>query len=359
MISKDCFSNEWIENVKRRFAGSDPTLIEKSIHAYEFLGRLAEENIEFTFKGGSSLPLILPQFRRFSIDLDIVCAEPVEKLVGVFERLGRMDPFLSWVEDQRPFSGVPKRHFKFRYQSKINKKEDYILLDILTENLPIDRTVMIKVALPFFITETDIFVRLPTIDCLIGDKLTAFAPVTIGIPYGERNSLTIIKQLYDLGMLCDSATDVRELSESYDIFLSAQNRYRSTSHTREAALNDTIEACFLICRLGFKTSVENDQTMVFRSGIERIKNYLINTRFPLVDVKRSASKIAVMAAVVKHRHFDFRPGIFWKKPFIKPPTDQLNERYRSLERLKTLIPDAFVCWCFISGIEDNGGKSKA
>ena len=40
-------------------------------------------------------------------------------------------------------------------------------------------------------------------DCILGDKLTAFAPYTIGIPFGVDKELEIIKQLNDIACLFD------------------------------------------------------------------------------------------------------------------------------------------------------------
>ncbi|MBK7097825.1 MAG: hypothetical protein IPH58_05105 [Sphingobacteriales bacterium] len=45
----------------------------------------------------------------------------------------------------------------------------------------------------------------------MGDKLTAFAPNTTGIPYFKKDdsmSMEIIKQLYDIGNLFDAVTDI-------------------------------------------------------------------------------------------------------------------------------------------------------
>ena len=43
----------------------------------------------------------------------------------------------------------------------------------------------------------DLKVNLPDKNCILGDKLTAFAPHTTGIPTGEDKELEIKKQLFD------------------------------------------------------------------------------------------------------------------------------------------------------------------
>lgn len=51
-------------------------------------------------------------------------------------------------------------------------------------------------------------VKIPSVDCILGDKLTAFAPNTTGIPYGKNKELEIIKQLFDVANLFDVTKDI-------------------------------------------------------------------------------------------------------------------------------------------------------
>jgi len=71
MIKKTCFQEKWIRR-KSKELRIDPILIERVIYAFELLSLLIKHNIDFVFKGGTSLMLILPEFRRLSLDLDIV-----------------------------------------------------------------------------------------------------------------------------------------------------------------------------------------------------------------------------------------------------------------------------------------------
>jgi hypothetical protein len=58
-------------------------------------------------------------------------------------------------------------------------------------------------------------VRLPTIESLLGDKLTAFAPTTVGVQLrtdeGQPGELMqVAKQLFDIGTLFEAATNFAE-----------------------------------------------------------------------------------------------------------------------------------------------------
>jgi predicted nucleotidyltransferase component of viral defense system len=71
------------------------------------------------FKGGTSLHLLLPSAHRLSIDVDIVGDFTLDDVVS----LSRGKVFSRVEEDNRVMSRVPKRHFKFFYQSNIDDGE--------------------------------------------------------------------------------------------------------------------------------------------------------------------------------------------------------------------------------------------
>jgi hypothetical protein len=82
-------------------------------------------------------------------------------------------------------SAIDKAHYKFYYKPVAHKAEEaYVLLDILfgesgchkIEELPIESSFLM-------ITEKPSIVTVPSFEDLAGDKLTAFAPETTGIPY--------------------------------------------------------------------------------------------------------------------------------------------------------------------------------
>ncbi len=73
MIKRECFKKNWIDNLKRQkqLKRINPPVVEKMIHALSLLQQLKANGLEFTFKGGTSLILLLKKPRRFSIDIDI------------------------------------------------------------------------------------------------------------------------------------------------------------------------------------------------------------------------------------------------------------------------------------------------
>lgn len=55
MMATHCFKREWIDAKRTELGGGDPTLIEKTIHAFALLTHLARRGVPMVFKGGTSL----------------------------------------------------------------------------------------------------------------------------------------------------------------------------------------------------------------------------------------------------------------------------------------------------------------
>lgn len=93
-------------------------------------------------------------------------------------------PFLSYSEQERAKKGnIAKRHFKFEYPSPVFKRPQRILLDVLFEGNQYAELCRKEIKCDLLITEGEpVYVRMPTSNCILGDKLTAFAPHTTGIP---------------------------------------------------------------------------------------------------------------------------------------------------------------------------------
>ena len=69
MIQEECFEKEWIDKVCSSHKFRHPELVEKVIRAFSLLEMLVKEGCPLTFKGGTSLLLILGEkARRLSID---------------------------------------------------------------------------------------------------------------------------------------------------------------------------------------------------------------------------------------------------------------------------------------------------
>lgn len=196
MISRDSRNIEWISEAAARHGFKDIGIVEKTIRAFSLLEALARTDCPFVFKGGSSCMLLLGTTRRLSIDIDIVCppGTSINEYIDEYAEeygFGKVE-----LVERSQRTDVPKTHAKFYYQvsyppsSALQQRNDKILLDVLYEDAAYENIQSIPIQSPFLITDGDpVMVRVPSIDDLLGDKLTAFAPHTTGIPFfkGERN----------------------------------------------------------------------------------------------------------------------------------------------------------------------------
>jgi predicted nucleotidyltransferase component of viral defense system len=72
MITSESFSESWISHFPEANSFARKQTIERCIYAFYLLERLSKKNFPFVFKGGTSLMLILPEPKRFSVDIDII-----------------------------------------------------------------------------------------------------------------------------------------------------------------------------------------------------------------------------------------------------------------------------------------------
>ncbi|HMO49850.1 MAG TPA: nucleotidyl transferase AbiEii/AbiGii toxin family protein [Kiritimatiellia bacterium] len=298
---------EWIGRQRLALGRCDPGILEKCVLALTLLGRLVETGLPFLFKGGTSLLLHLPEPRRLSRDIDIVCGESAEKVDAALEEVGRQAPFIRHEPDPRDDTRMPRRrHFKFFYRSALKgNAESEVLLDVVEEAHEAHDAVMRPIRTNVLIPEREILVRVPTVESLLGDKLTAFAPNTVGVRLRRPDGLPgdvqqVAKQLFDVGVLMDVATDFDAVARTYDQVHSLENGYRGGNHTREASLDDTINACLAIMA---RKKVQLDQypdAPLLHDGFERMKGHLTWPAFSNTEARRTlAAKAAALAAHLK------------------------------------------------------------
>jgi len=346
MIKKKCFENNWIIS-KYKEIKADPILIEKAIYAFELLGSLIENNVNLIFKGGTGLMLLIPELKRLSIDIDILNESDDESLNSAFNRIIEGGIFNRWEENKRTSNyKIAKKHFKFFYHSSIENLESHILLDIVQSNYSFLNTTEKSINLPLFEIEKEIKVVVPTINSYIGDKLTAFAPKTIGIPYGKNKSMEIIKQLFDLGLLFEHITSLKEISQIYKKISKTESSYRDMNAPVDVFLNDSIDTSFLICQLDFRKSIIDNYTKELREGIRKIKSHIVGGKYSLLNAKEDASKVACLAFLIRDDRLDVDiEKIKQDEKYLDKIKDvDLPDDLDVINKLKAISPKSFYLW---------------
>ena len=82
MISRENYSAEHIRQLRNE-SRRDPVLIERALFAFGLLEALVNAGLKFTFKGGTSLMVLLSKPMRLSTDIDIV-VDPKTKSQELF-----------------------------------------------------------------------------------------------------------------------------------------------------------------------------------------------------------------------------------------------------------------------------------
>ena len=264
------------------------------IFAFGLLEAIAKTGMPFCFKGGTSLMLLFEHPQRLSTDIDII-VPPGTDIDDYIAQAGVIFPFLRVEEDIRVGKNkIEKRHFRFTYRSPKSDKELAILLDALFEDVHYGKILERPIKNELLLTEgEDLSVTIPDGNSVLGDKLTAFAPHTTGIPFGVNKELEIIKQLFDCGCLFDIMDDFDEVKSSYSKIVKAEMEYRGLSLSAQDVLKDTIEGCLCVASRG---ALYEEDYPKYKDGIGRVSNHIVGKEFTGETAGGYAARVLYLAS---------------------------------------------------------------
>ncbi len=343
MISKETYSLEWIQAKKTKLGKKvDAKMLEKVIYALSLLEQLKVNGLDLIFKGGTCLLLTSEKPLRFSIDIDIITEHNEKEITDVLTKITSGDIFTKWEadNDRKNAPIAPVLHYKLYYKSKIDQSfgEEPILLDILLSPSPYP----IETEQPLtheWVAQTGepVMVRIPVYECILGDKLTAFAPKTTGILYTKERPVEIIKQLHDIGYLFDQSNDISLVRKSYMQVVKEEIGYRKLELSHVEVLQDTFDACIILALRDEK----NQEYLHLQKGINNITNFIIN-RFKIEEAISAAGKVAYLCALLEQEK-DHEPERF-KSPDQIKVSNITHVDYKWLNKQKKSNPEAFFYW---------------
>lgn len=352
MIAEICFTADWLDKKRKELKGVDPSLLERALHAFALLGHLAESDLKFVFKGGTSLLLHVPVIRRLSIDIDILCSAPTAELDRFLAEAAKVPPFIRYEEDERGSRGLPeRRHFKFFYTPLVaGNPAPYVFLDVVEEP-HVPHEVTVKPIMPDILEiRREILVTVPTVESLLADKLTAFAPRTTGVPFAPNNgkpadTMQIVKQLFDVGELFSLAEDLAAVRRVYQKVYAQENVYRGGGFATEDVLEDTLQASLSLSMHRLKGVKDSTEALMLEDGARKLTSHLVDHRFNLDMAKLAAAKAALTAKLVKSEDAGASLGAFRTVP---PPEElrqlKIEGEWERLNRLMSVNPGAFWYW---------------
>ncbi len=311
MILPESYTPDWIRRKRNdyRKTAPNPAIMEKVIYALSLVEQLAQTDLSFTFKGGTSLLLILPEPKRFSIDVDIVTTESRENIEAVLTGICSGGIFSKFELDERRSykPDIPKAHYKLTFFSQSDNKELWILLDILFEEHGYPALLQAPIINEWIQTDdTRVTVQIPSADSITGDKLTAFAPNTVGIRFRVEDTdggitekqMEVMKQLFDIGILFDRISNLDHLKQSFTATAQKEISYRGEVNiTTESVLNDIITTSLMIGSLG-KFFDPNQEFQHIAKGLTQLKSYIYYGSFRIDDAVLASSKAAYLAAMI-------------------------------------------------------------
>lgn len=293
MLLRENYTKQHILKLREE-TEADPSILERTVFALGLLEALRSVDMPFIFKGGTSLLVLLDKPRRLSTDIDIIVNRDTD-VDGYIEKAGKIFPFIKKEEHKRKsINSIEKRHFRFYFISPITGKVINILLDVVVEDNPYLKVIQRPIKSRLLLSESeDLMVDLPDKNCILGDKLTAFAPHTTGISFGLDKDLEIIKQLFDCWTLIQEMDDYRTVREVYGRISLIQLGYRCLEKQPADCLIDTIDSC--ICIMG-RGSIREKDYKYFLSGINAIQGHLFSSRINGENAGIYASEVMYLAA---------------------------------------------------------------
>ena len=204
---------------------------------------------------------------------------------------------------------------------------------------------MIKTPIKSFWIDTDdniIKVNTPSIDSILGDKLTAFAPNTTGIKYGIGKSMEMIKQLFDIGRLFDHFKNIEVVATSFKKIAKKELGYRKLTKTSDNVLQDIIDTSLIVSHFHGGAKSDSPELKELRDGLKRFKGFPIDITYRADDAILSAAKAAYLAAKIMNKDFT-KTEIFSDK--IKYEEPDFTDMYKHLKKLKKRKIEAYYYWC--------------
>lgn len=353
MISQKTFTKQWLMDVNNQLGWHRQETqlknIEKAVAALYLLECLKTNGIKFIFKGGTALILLLEEIHRLSIDIDLIIESPINDANNVFDQTCKNSSiFYRYEKQERDVDGIFNLdHYKFFYHPFADETEEsYILLDLYLNANPYKKTIEIEINSEILCTEgATISVTVPDIDCMLADKLTAFAPTTIGIPLsaepGKRpKRVEVLKQIFDIGNLFDLSSNIHNINNTYMSIAKHEIEKMRLAISYKEVLDDTLHYAFIIGHAGM---VDKELYESFAKGFKDFSKFVPDMSFDKNTAVLAASKIAYIASLLKQENI-LSDIEYYKKDVNMMDWKIENDSYMNFNDYKFSNQQAFFYW---------------
>lgn len=148
------------------------------------------------------------------------------------------------------------------------------------------------------ISGEDSYVYTPTIEALLGDKLTAFAPHTVGIKFHNEDfsndkRLEVVKQMLDVSYLFDLALDFESIKNNYIAVCNEEIKYRDLNISYKECLLDTFYTALSIVSRG---AYNKEDYHFLVEGITAINNHIYGQKYSSEKAVDDAANVILLVA---------------------------------------------------------------
>ena len=295
------FLEESINELKKTNPKADIQLLEKTIGALYLVESLVNSGLNFVFKGGTSLVLLLNEIKRFSVDVDIITEEDKQTVNECIKRIIESQNLFTKYEENKRNNSASKRmeleHYKFFFNSVTDNSEKYILLDVAYESNKYPETINKNIECLKLNVSSEYIVKLPSVESILGDKLTVLAPNTTGIHYNSDKELELMKQLYDVDKLFNEAEYIDIVKKSFINIANREIKYRKLKEiTNEDVLEDIRDFCIDTI---LQNNIENQHDV--NTGMKKLQGFIIENKFRREqEVLTAVGKVLYLMKLIKN-----------------------------------------------------------
>jgi hypothetical protein len=275
---------------------SFPYLSELVVYCLELVSQLSYHGLEYRFKGGNSLLVLLENPQRFSIDVDIATTVSKDEMTAVVAKIVEDCELFTRFESRAPKTKpwLPLISYKIYFDSHYQKPEEaYVMLDAVLEEPPYPGIKKRIRCLDLY--ESNMFVEVPTVSGLIGDKLLTIGPSTLGIPLGKGKEAHRLKHIFDIALLAGEGYEIQEVLKSVQGCMQQENEIQKTGFSLSAVLEDTREFCRQPLEYPEIPDPEklDDKTYIYETavGFEDFRKHLFGREYPWKDFQEDCRTI--------------------------------------------------------------------
>lgn len=306
------FSQSHVESLLSKGLVGSAVNLEKAIFSLEYVAQLKNAGLDFIFKGGSAVQILLgDRWNRLSIDVDVCTdaskGELIEALGAIGKRFGGRG-FSYEAREGEILGEVPFHSFRVT-TPPITYRGRVILLDAMGLKPSFaTRTVPLR----SFYYDSAISVVTPTIGAFLGDKLSTIGPKTVGRAMRDsRNGLEYAKHFYDINALSHAEPDPEECSNAYSESLRIQLKVRCRDFTVEECIDDSAFTCQVASlpqtpRTGLFEKLEptkmeraKAEFKILKKGLSEFRPFLVKgVTYSWDNLREYASRTALLTKAV-------------------------------------------------------------